>query len=150
VDVPVVAGAARNPQALIDRFQTLPLIANVERTTGSSCEAILVDGTPITFTAVAAKEFAIALHHHTGSEKYVQKMQNAAARKGFALSDRTLRRVHAKGADGPPASINVKSEAELFSTLDKTPSANCRDDGEVELALAGKFGRSDQPGGHCV
>lgn len=137
----VVAGAARNPQALIDRFQALPLIANVERTTGSSCEAILVDSTPITFTAVAAKEFAVALHHHTGSEKYVQKMQSVAAHLGFALSDRTLRRVRAKGADSPPASINVKSEAELFSTLGMqyiAPELR-EDDGEVELALAGKL-----------
>jgi len=136
----VVAGATRNPQVLIERFLTLPLIANVARTSGSSCEAILVDSTPVTFTAVAAKEFAIALHHHTGSQEYLEKVKSVAARKGFALTDRTLRRVRSRDSDAG-TSINVKSEAELFSTLGMqyiAPELR-EDDGEVELALAGKL-----------
>ena len=150
----LIAGAAQNPAALIEHFLRLPLIADVEQRNRSSCIVRLVDGLRVSFTAVLAKEYAVALHHETGSHAYVEKMRSVATDKGFELNERSLRRnpgrrvrgsspTARQGADvgSQREPVNVKSEIDIYSTLGMQyiPPELREDEGEIELALTGKL-----------
>jgi DNA polymerase (family 10) len=132
----VVAGAARNPSDLIEHFLRLPLIVSVEDQTSSSCAVRIVDGVRVSFSAVLASQYVVALHHETGAKDYVEKMQSVATKKGFDLTERDLRRVKPRAKN-----LVVKSEAEIFSQLGMQyiPPELREDEGEIELALAGKL-----------
>ena len=142
----IVAGATQNPAALVKHFLRLPLIGGVEQQNRSSCIVRLVDGLRVSFAAVASKEYAVALHHETGSLAYLEKMKSLATRKGFDLSERQLSRLPSRRAPGKAQTlrakvkaVNVHSEADIFSTLEMQyiPPELREDEGEVELALAG-------------
>lgn len=145
----LIAGAAQNPSALIEHFLRLPLIVAIEEQTTSSCIARLADGLRVSFSAVLSKEYAVALHHETGSQAYVEKMQSVATKKGFELNERSLRH-HPAGrrvrGSSPTAGsqrevVTLKSEIDIFSTLGMqyiAPELR-EDEGEIELALAGKL-----------
>jgi len=155
-----LVAAARNPSALIEHFLRLPLITEVLEQTNSTCTVKLVDGLQVSFTAVLAKEYPLALHYATGSHAYFDKMQSVSTNKGFALDERTLSRMPARRPRGnsptvkkgsekaaPNVSrpsqhaVKVNTEADIFSALGMqfiAPELR-EDEGEIELALVGKL-----------
>jgi DNA polymerase (family 10) len=129
----VVASAAKNLSALVKHFLRLPLIAEIEEQDRSQAVVKLVDGLRVSFTAVSTAEYSVALHQATGSPAYLAKLQGVASEKGFVLSERSLRK--------RARAIDVQSEAAIFAALGMqyiAPELR-EDDGEIELALAGKL-----------
>ena len=149
----MVGGAAKNPAALIKHFLRLPLIAEIEQQTRLSCIVKLVDGLRVSFVTVLSNEYAVALHHETGSPAYLEKIRSVATNKGFELNDRSLRRKPARRVRGRSpsvsegskpairASVTVKTEADIFTRLGMqyiAPELR-EDEGEIELALKGRL-----------
>lgn len=146
-----VIAAAENPAALVKHFLRLPLIAAVEQQTKSSCVVRLIEGLRVSFIAVELKEYAVALHQETGSRTYLAKIRSVATAQGFELSERSLRRFQGPGStrgsalkrtkSSQPEAIAVNTEADIFATLGMqyiAPELR-EDEGEIELALAGKL-----------
>ncbi|HXM35454.1 MAG TPA: hypothetical protein VN920_09725, partial [Pyrinomonadaceae bacterium] len=106
----IVAGAARHPAALIQHFLRFQSVVAVEEQTQSSCQVILIDGVRVSCIAVSSTEYAVALHHETGSQTYVEKMRNVASTKGFELNERSLRRIPGLRVTSQREAITVKSE----------------------------------------
>lgn len=140
----LVASATKDPSSLCKHFLRLPLITEVEQQSGAATTVKLVEGPPVSFTAVPIKEYAVALHHETGSDAYLEKLRSIATSKGFELRERSLRRRRkgkAASSGRPGQTVSVKSEADLFTTLGMqyiAPELR-EDEGEIELALAGKL-----------
>src|SRR6202171_1527850 len=137
----IVAGAARQPPALIQHFLRFQSVVAVEEQTQSSCQVILIDGVRVSCIAVSSTEYAVALHHETGSQTYVEKMRNVASTKGFELNERSLRRIPGLRVTSQREAITVKSEGDIFAHLGMqyiAPELR-EDEGEIELALAGKL-----------
>jgi len=133
----IVASARRSPVKLLNHFLQLPSITDVEAQTETSCVVKLIENVRVAFTAVSHPEFAVAVHNETGAKAHVAKMQTVAAKKGFQLNPTTLERVAGKAA----RKVSIKSEAELFDHLGMQyiPPELREDDGEIEMALAGKL-----------
>jgi DNA polymerase (family X) len=134
----IVASARRAPADLVNHFLQLPAITAVEEKTETSCAVRLVENVRVAFTAVSQSEFAVAVHNETGAKAHVEKMRVVADQKGFRLDPTTLERVTPKRTT---RRVPVKSEAELFNHLGMQyiPPELREDEGEIEMALAGKL-----------
>ena len=145
----IVASAARAPSRLIDYFLRLPLIVEIEERATTVCTVRLAEDIRVRFTAVVPQEFAVALHHETGSRPHVEKVQRVAEKKGYRLTETTLRRALSRSARGGRPTVEeasrngllLKNEAELFEKLGMqyVPPELREDEGEIELAMAGKL-----------
>jgi len=136
----IVAAARKDPKTLVEHFLQLPSIIEVQERTDSSCLVQLAEDVRVAFVAVTRDEFAIALHRETGAPAHVEKLREVASTKGFLLTPTTLEQ-RSKKASSPVKRIQVKTEEKLFQQLDMQyiPPELREDDGEIELALAGKL-----------
>lgn len=141
----VVAVAKRATAPLVAAFLKLPSITRIEERTESACIVALADNVRVSFAAVLPRQYPVALHHETGAEAYVEKMQSVAKEKGYSLTSDSLLRLRPRRGTGPTskgdAAVSLKEESDLFKHLrmQYIPPELREDDGEIELALAGKL-----------
>jgi len=123
VDVIDIVASARDPAALVEKFQEFPLILSSQTDDPNTCIAHFADGAQVWLTAVPPKEFAITLFVKTGSQAHIEKVKDYAERKkiSFARLPRT--------------------EEQLYSRLGMAyiPPELREDQGEIEAALAKKI-----------
>ncbi|MCU1266412.1 MAG: polymerase lambda [Acidobacteria bacterium] len=136
----IVAESKRAPALLVEHFLQFPSITDVNERSESACLVTLAENVRVSFTAVPLKQYAVALHHETGAKAHVEKMQSVARRKGYELTGTALLRAGSKRADSGKE-ISLKNEGDLFKQLGMQyiPPELREDDGEIELALAGKL-----------
>jgi DNA polymerase (family X) len=141
----VVACARRAPDKIVEHFLRWPQITGIENQTKTSCLVKLPDGMTASFVVVLPPRYGIALHHETGATAHVEKLQSVARQKGFRLTSNSLRRLSGKKSTvrsgATVKELAVNTEADLFKRLGMqyVPPELREDEGEIELALAGKL-----------
>ncbi|HEY6806298.1 MAG TPA: PHP domain-containing protein, partial [Pyrinomonadaceae bacterium] len=129
IDRVEVIASSKKPAELLKLFAQFPMIISSE-IKENTCFAQLVDGAPVSLTAVEPEDFAVMLFATTGSEKHVAKITRYAAEKdiSFAILDGKRKR----------APIN---EDEIYGRVKMqfVPPELREDEGEIEAALAKKL-----------
>jgi DNA polymerase (family 10) len=120
--IDIVAGA-KDPAAVIEKFQQFPLVLSSQLDGPNACVAHFADGAQVWLTVVPPEEFGITLFVKTGSQTHIEKIKDYAERKkvGFARLPRT--------------------EEQLYKRvgLAYIPPELREDVGEIEAALAKKL-----------
>jgi len=120
--IDIVAGA-KDPAAVIEKFQQFPLVLSSQLDGPNACVAHFADGAQVWLTVVPPEEFGITLFVKTGSQAHIEKIKDYAERKkvGFARLPRT--------------------EEQLYKRLGMAyiPPELREDAGEIEAALAKKL-----------
>jgi DNA polymerase (family X) len=145
----IVAAARRSPAQLLEHFLQLPSITDIEERTETTAVVRLAENARVSFTAVSPSGYPVALHRETGASAHLEKLRTIAGQKGFKLTETSLQRVGraaqsrkpSAGRDSSPTAVKLKSEAELYQQLGMQyiPPELREDDGEIELALAGRL-----------
>lgn len=144
----IVASARRTPTRLLEHFLQLPSITEIEERTKTTALVKLAEDVRVAFTAVVPSEYPVALHRETSAQAHVDKLRTVAAEKGFSLTETSLQRLKAgsrsrsaRARNDSAAAVLIKDEADLFRQLGMQyiPPELREDDGEIELALAGKL-----------
>ena len=135
----IVGCARRNPQRLVEHFLQWPGITTIEEKTKTSCVVKLIEDARVVFTAVVPAEFAVTLHRETGALAHVAKMRVIAKQNGLQLTDADLRKSPVRGK--ATGAIPLETESDLFRQLKMQyiPPELREDEGEIELAVAGKL-----------
>jgi DNA polymerase (family 10) len=118
-----IVASAKDPAAVVEKFQEFPLILSSQPDGPNTCVAQFADGAQVWLTVVPPPEFGITLFVKTGSLAHIEKIKNIAERKkvSFARLPRT--------------------EGQLYSRLGMAyiePELR-EDEGEIEAALAKKL-----------
>ena len=118
-----IVASAKDPAAVIDKFQQFPLVLSSQLDGPNACVAHFADGAQVWLTVVPPEEFGITLFVKTGSQAHIEKIKEYAERKkvNFARLPRT--------------------EEQLYKRLGMThiPPELREDVGEIEAALAKKL-----------
>jgi DNA polymerase (family X) len=118
-----IVASAKDPAAVIEKFQGFPLVLSSQLDGPNACVAHFADGAQVWLTVVLPEEFGITLFVKTGSQAHIEKIKDYAERKkvNFARLPRT--------------------EEQLYKRLGMayiTPELR-EDVGEIEAALAKKL-----------
>ena len=118
-----IVASAKDPAAVVEKFQEFPLILSSQVEGPNACIANFADGGQVWLTVVPPQEFGITLFVKTGSQAHIEKIKDHAERKkiNFARLPRT--------------------EEQLYSRLGMAyiPPELREDEGEIEAALANKL-----------
>lgn len=118
-----IVASAKDPAAVVQKFQEFPLVLSSQVDDPNTCVAQFADGAQVWLTVVPPQEFGITLFVKTGSQSHIEKIKDIAERKevSFARLPRT--------------------EAQLYSRLGMAfiPPELREDEGEIEAALAKKL-----------
>src|SRR5215218_4134061 len=118
-----IVASAKDPAAVVKKFQEFPLVLSSEVDGPNECVAQFADGAQVWLTVVPPQEFGITLFVKTGSQAHIEKIKDHAERKklSFARLPRT--------------------EAQIYSRLGMAyiPPELREDAGEIEAALAKKL-----------
>jgi len=118
-----IVASAKDPAAVIDKFQQFPLVLSSQLDGPNACVAHFADGAQVWLTVVPPEEFGITLFVKTGSQAHIEKIKEYAERKkvNFARLPRT--------------------EEQLYKRLGMAyiPPELREDVGEIEAALAKKL-----------
>lgn len=127
----VLVAAAPDPEAVVGHFAKYPMLATVLSRDLDHLAARLPDGLRVELAVTPAAAYEAALHHLTGSQAHLEKLDAVARARGLTLGAGVLRR-----AARPLA---VKTEADLYKRLGLPwlPPEVREDQGEVEAAAAG-------------
>ena len=115
-----IVASAKDPAAVIEKFQEFPLVLSSQLDGENACVAQFADGAQVWLTVVPPQEFGITLFVKTGSQAHIEKIKDYAEKKkvNFARLPRT--------------------EEQLYKRLgmDYIPPELREDAGEIEAALA--------------
>jgi DNA polymerase (family 10) len=118
-----VVASAKDPAAVVEKFQKFPLVLSSQLEDPNSCVAHFADGAQVWLTVVPPAEFGITLFVKTGSQAHIEKIKDVAEKKkvNFARLPRT--------------------EEQLYKRLGMAyiPPELREDAGEIEAALANKL-----------
>jgi DNA polymerase (family 10) len=118
-----VVASAKDPAAVVEKFQKFPLVLSSQLEDPNSCVAHFADGAQVWLTVVPPAEFGITLFVKTGSQAHIEKIKDVAEKKkvNFARLPRT--------------------EEQLYKRLGMAyiPPELREDQGEIEAALANKL-----------
>lgn len=118
-----IVASAKDPAAVIEKFQQFPLVLSSQLDGPNACVAYFADGAQVWLTVVPPEEFGITLFVKTGSQSHIEKIKDYAERKkvNFARLPRT--------------------EEQLYKRLGMAyiPPELREDVGEIEAALAKKL-----------
>ena len=118
-----IVASAKDPAAVVEKFQEFPLVLSSQVDDPNTCVAQFADGAQVWLTVVPPQEFGITLFVKTGSQAHLEKIKDIAERNkvSFARLPRT--------------------EAQLYSRLGMAfiPPELREDEGEIEAALAKKL-----------
>lgn len=112
-----IVASSKKPEALLEHFQSYPLIVSSELDGENNCTAQFVDGARISFTAVTPAEFAVTLFLKTGSDEHLAKLPQVE----FAKVPKTEEAIYER------------------LRMQYIPPELRENEGEIEAALAGKL-----------
>jgi DNA polymerase (family 10) len=138
--------SSREPAEIVDYFVTLRDVKEVIQREADAATVRLESGILAHLHVVNEKEFAIALHHFTGSEEHHAALQLHAAEKDKKLTPTGLFEIKhgkKKGGEVEGAAIACPTEDELFAELDLQyiPPELREGRGEIEAAAAHELPR---------
>lgn len=123
IDVIDVVASAKDPAAVVEKFQEFPLVLSSQLDGPNTCVAHFADGAQVWLTVVPPEEFGLTLFVKTGSQAHIEKIKDYAEQKqvNFARLPRT--------------------EEQLYKRLGMAyiPPELREDVGEIEAALAKKL-----------
>jgi len=125
--------AAKDPDAVMERFTSLPDIKTVQQKGETKASLLFKSGIQADLRVVSDKEFPYALHHFTGSKEHNIAMRARAQRMGYKMNEYGL----FKGS----RLIPCKDEEDIFKKLGLVyiPPEMREDTGEIEAAEKGKL-----------
>lgn len=126
-DIDILVSAAK-PDAVLERFSTLPRVASVTAKGKTKSSVVLDSGINADLRVVSDEEFPFASHYFTGSKEHNTQMRARAKKMGLKLNEYGLFR--------GDESVPCKDEAEIFAALglDYIPPELREAQGEIEAA----------------
>jgi DNA polymerase (family X) len=106
--------ATKQPEAVIEDFVRLPLVAKVIAQGGTKASIHTANGLQCDLRAVSSREFPFALTYFTGSKEHNVILRQRALDKGWSLNEYAFTPV--EGKDAPPIPP-VHDEADLYRAL---------------------------------
>jgi DNA polymerase (family 10) len=144
-DIDLVA-SSRHPEAVMDYFVALPMVAEVTGHGTTKSSVVLKGGISVDLRVVSDREFPYALHHFTGSKEHNVAMRQRAIAQGKKLSEWGLfvtpkDKRKASAEDGEL--VSCRTEEELFAALGLQfiPPELRENLGEIEAAEKGLIPR---------
>lgn len=128
----------KRPAAVVNHFLLFPLIVEVIEQMEEACKVRLAEGARVSLVTTPPSEFALALLTETGSTAHVNKLHNIASDEGSQPKTRKKQR---KSAGRKPGRSGAQVEEDIYHQLGMQyiPPELREDQGEIELALAGKL-----------
>jgi DNA polymerase (family 10) len=122
--------ASDEPAPIMDRFTSLPEVAQVVAHGSTKSSIILEVGIAADLRVVNARQFPFALHYFTGSKEHNVAMRALAQSKGLKLNEYEL--------TGESGSIPCPEEKDIFLALglDPIPPELREDTGEIDAAAS--------------
>jgi DNA polymerase (family 10) len=120
--------SAKESGALMEKFTTLPEVAQVVGRGDTKSSVVLHNGLGADLRVVKDEEFPFALHYFTGSKQHNIAMRQRAIDFGLKLNE--------YGLTGEKKAVKCKEEADLFEALrlDYIPPELREDTGEIHAA----------------
>jgi DNA polymerase (family X) len=141
-DVDVVAVATSDPEAVMARFTSLPIAAEVLASGAAKSAIMTSSGIQVDLRVVEPHQYGSAALYFTGSKAHNIRLRQLALEKGWTLSEYGL----AEAAGGRV--LASATEEEIYSALGLqwVPPELREDAGEIELAAAGALPRLVEEG----
>jgi DNA polymerase (family 10) len=141
-DVDVVAVAASGPEAVMARFTSLPIVAEVVASGAAKSAVITSSGLQVDLRVVEPHQYGSAALYFTGSKAHNIRLRQLAIEKGWTLNEYGL----AEAESGRV--LASATEGEIYSALGLqwVPPELREDTGEIELAAAGALPRLIEEG----
>jgi DNA polymerase (family 10) len=133
-DTVQLLASARQAGPLLEALVRSPGVTGVLSRGASECTVRLGDGLKVSLQVVPEEEFALLLHHLTGSKGHLARLRGLARGRGFRLSERSLRR-----EDGTPVSVSSEPALYRMLGLQYIPPELREDTGELDAALTGRL-----------
>jgi DNA polymerase (family 10) len=136
-DVDVVVAAEGDPEAVMGRFTSLPLVAEVIAYGPRKSAIVSSSGMQVDLRVVEPGQFGSAALYFTGSKAHNIRLRQLAIDRGWTLSEYGL----AETATGRVIASATEEEVYAALGLPWIPPELREDDGEIELAFAGALPR---------
>ena len=93
-----IVASAKDPAAVVEKFQEFPLVLSSQVDDPNTCVAQFADGAQVWLTVVPPQEFGITLFVKTGSQAHLEKIKDIAERKkvSFARLPRTEAQLYSR------------------------------------------------------
>jgi DNA polymerase (family 10) len=141
-DVDVVAVAASGPEAVMARFTSLPIVAEVVASGTAKSAVITSSGIQVDLRVVEPHQYGSAALYFTGSKAHNIRLRQLAMEKGWTLNEYGL-------ADAESGRVLASAtEEEIYTALGLqwVPPELREDTGEIELAASGALPRLIEEG----
>ena len=136
-DIDVVVAAEGNPGAVMERFTTMPIVAEVIAYGPRKSAIVSSSGMQVDLRVVEPGQYGSAALYFTGSKAHNIRLRQLAIDRGWTLSEYGL----AETATGRVVASATEEEVYAALGLPWIPPELREDDGEVELALSGALPR---------
>jgi DNA polymerase (family 10) len=136
-DVDVIVAAASGAEAVMDRFTSMPMVAEVIAYGARKSAVVSSSGMQIDLRVVEPGQYGSAALYFTGSKAHNIRLRQLAIERGWTLSEYGL-------ADADTGRVIASAtEEEVYAALGLPwiPPELREDDGEIELAAAGALPR---------
>jgi DNA polymerase (family 10) len=141
-DVDVVAVTTGDPEAVMTRFTTLPVVAEVVGSGPAKSAVVTSSGIQVDLRVVAPHQFGSAALYFTGSKAHNIRLRQLAIERGWTLSEYGL----AEAESGRVLAAATEEEIYAALGLQWVPPEVREDAGEIELAAAGALPRLVEEG----
>jgi DNA polymerase (family 10) len=134
-DIDLMATAS-DPLQVIDRFVTLPMVAQVDSQGTTKATVLLNNGLQVDLYVMEPAYYASLLHHFSGSRAHLIKLRDRAIKMGYKLNEYGLHREN--GVDIP-----IHEEKDIYETLGLRwiPPELREDRGEIEASEKNRLPR---------
>jgi DNA polymerase (family 10) len=133
-DLDVIATAS-DPAALIERFTTLPWVADVVARGSTKATVLAQDGLRFDLRVVPPECYGNLLQHFTGSQDHNVALREDAVRRGLSVSEYGVETV----ADGSVRTMSTEDELYNYLGYAWIPPELRENTGELEAARAGEL-----------
>ena len=139
VDILVVS---QQPDAVMDAFRSLPLVADVALSGETKTSVILTTGLQVDLRVVGAAHWGAAWQYFTGSKDHNVRVREIALKQGWSLNEYGLTAT-GKGdaAEGEERLFDREEDLYRFLGLEWVPPELRENRGEVQAALAHELPR---------
>ncbi|WP_376791791.1 DNA polymerase/3'-5' exonuclease PolX [Thermoflexus sp.] len=129
--------AAEDPEAVMERFTSLPIVEAVLLKGSTKSSVRLRNGLQADLRVIEAARWGTALQYFTGSQQHNIQLREHALRRGYSLSEYALTRVETE------KEILCATEEEVYARLGLAyiPPELREGRGEIEAALEGRLPR---------
>ncbi|MFH1329760.1 MAG: DNA polymerase/3'-5' exonuclease PolX [Actinomycetota bacterium] len=141
-DVDVVAVSAGDPEAVMTRFVTVPMAAEVVAHGARKSAIVASSGIQVDLRVVEPCQFGSAALYFTGSKAHNIRLRQLAIERGLTLNEYGLAETESGRV------LASATEEEIYAALDLqwVPPELREDAGEIELAAAGALPRLIEEG----